>query len=310
MDSIHKLLNILLPLLSFTILLLFLPPFLIYKLFTSIKKFKRVEDVAGKVVLITGASSGIGEHLAYEYAKRGARLALAARRVDRLKAVADKALRLGSPDAIVIPADVSVVDDCRKLVDETVNHFGQLDYLVNNAGVSLVSLFEDSTQISTIRSVMDINFWGSVYCTQFALPHLRKSKGKIIVLSSCSTWFSPPKLSFYNASKTAQLSFFETLKAEFGSEIGITIATPGIIKSEMTTRQVRSQYGVSQVPILSAEVCAKGIVESACRGEMYSTEPSWYKVGFWFKVLCPQLMFKCLHLSFIHSSRRTSEKDA
>ncbi|KAL5543851.1 hypothetical protein UlMin_007635 [Ulmus minor] len=217
MDSIHKLLNILLPLLSFTILLLFLPPFLIYKLFTSIKKFKRVEDVTGKVVLITGASSGIGE---------------------------------------------------------------------------------------------DINFWGSVYCTQFALPNLRKSKGKIIVLSSCSTWFSPPKLSFYNASKTAQLSFFETLKAEFGSEIGITIATPGIIKSEMTTRQVRSQYGVSQVPILSAEVCAKGIVESACRGEMYSTEPSWYKVGFWFKVLCPQLMFKCLHLSFIHSSRRTSENDA
>ena len=167
MDLIHNFLNLILPPISLIALLLILPPFLVYKLFIFfIKAFIPTQNLAGKVVLITGASSGIGEvckyqplfflnyilfwwmsidnicqdiyvtnnimsqtfwlkHLAYEYARRGARLALAARREDRLRAVADKALELGSPDAIAIRADVKEVEDCKRLVEETVNHFGQ-----------------------------------------------------------------------------------------------------------------------------------------------------------------------------------------
>ncbi|CAB4280471.1 unnamed protein product [Prunus armeniaca] len=230
--------------------------------------------MAGKVVLITGASS---------VCKRGARLALAARREDRLQGVADKARGLGSPDAIVLPADVSILEHCNRLVNETVNHFGQLDHLVNNAGVLQVGSFEDWTQgqFSKLVSIMDINFWGSVYCTHFSLPHLRKSKGKIVVISSSSTWFSTPKFGFYNASKAALICFFETLRAELGSDIGITIVSPGLIESEMTG---------------SSQFLSQAIVDSACRGDMYLTEPAWVKFGFWLRVFCPELLEKLLQL--------------
>jgi len=176
--------------------------------------------VAGKVILITGASSGIGEYVAYEYAKRGARLALVARREDRLQAVADRARKLGSPEVVVVRADVSKVEE--------------LDHLVNNAGVVQIRLFEVFTQFSDIASVMDINFWGSVYSTHYAVPHLRKSKGKIVVIASTAAWLGAPGLSFYNASKAALISFFETLRTEFGQDIGITIVSPGKIESEIT----------------------------------------------------------------------------
>ncbi|KAK9926599.1 hypothetical protein M0R45_023819 [Rubus argutus] len=305
----HKALNIVVPLITLIGLLFYLPPFLIYK-FIYIYRFKSIEKIAGKVVLITGASSGIGEHLAYEYGRRGARLALAARREDRLRAVADKARRLGSPDAIVLLADVSKLEDCNRLVNDTVNHFGQLDHLVNNAGVTQIGLFEDCTQFSYPKSIMDINFWGSVYCTKFAIPHLRKSKGKIVVISSCATWFSTPRLSFYNASKAAQTCFFETLRAELGYDIGITIVSPGVVESEMTkTPEFQSQVGSDMIPSHSAEVCTKAIVDSACRGDMDQTEPSWIRVAFWLRVLCPQLLESITHSNSIKRPRTTSNKD-
>ncbi|KAM6594702.1 hypothetical protein CsatA_002405 [Cannabis sativa] len=223
MDFIHNFLNLFLPTISVIAIILFLPPFLFYKLFKSffIKIFIPTQNLAGKVVLITGASSGIGENLAYEYARRGANLALAARRENRLKRVADEAIRLGSPDAIVIRADVKEIEDCKALVEET-------------------------------------------------------------------------------ASKAAQLSFFETLKAEFGSDIGVTIVTPGLIESEMTGDQFWSKSRIKGVPVESGERCAKAIVESACRGDMYLIEPSWCRVGYWFKFFFPQLVEKCFHLTLIH----------
>ncbi|KAK7853549.1 11-beta-hydroxysteroid dehydrogenase 1b [Quercus suber] len=230
MYLIHKFLNIVLLPLNLIVLLSFMPPFLILKFLWSLKRSIYSENVFGKVVLITGASSGIGE-----YAKRGARLALVARREDRLQAVADKARKLGSPEVVVVRADVSKVEECERFVNETVNHFGRLDHLVNNAGVVLqLRLFEDFTHFSDIASVMDINFWGSVHSTHYAVPHLRKSKGKIVVIASAAQGLTTPGLSFYNASKAAQVSFFETLRTEFGQDIGITIVTPGVIESEMT----------------------------------------------------------------------------
>lgn len=125
MDLIHKFLNIVAPPLTFFTLLLFLPPYWTFKFFLSTINSIFSENIAGKVVHITGASSGIGEQLAYEYAKRGARLALSARRDTALREVADRARDCGSPDVIIIRADVSKVEDCRRLVDDTVNHFGR-----------------------------------------------------------------------------------------------------------------------------------------------------------------------------------------
>ncbi|XP_028766263.1 11-beta-hydroxysteroid dehydrogenase 1B isoform X2 [Neltuma alba] len=245
MDLIQKLLNITLIPSTFFALLLLVPPFYVLKFLSSLfKSCLNHESVAGKVALITGASSGIGEELAYEYARRGARLALVARREDRLRSVLDKALQLGSPDAMIIPADVSNIEDSQRFVAQTVNHFGQF-------------------------------------------PHLRKSRGKIVVISSAAAWCLPPRMSFYNASKAATISFFETLRAEFGPDIGITIVTPGFTKTEMTSDQLLEQMGVKTlpfaVPLESAERCAKAIVKSTCRGDMYLIEPSWTRTLMWLK---------------------------
>ncbi|KAK4575815.1 hypothetical protein RGQ29_026670 [Quercus rubra] len=198
MDLLHKFLNLVLLPITLTVLLLFMPPFLFLKFLWSLKRSIYRENVAGKVILITGASSGIGEYVAYEYAKRGACLALVARREDRLRAVADRARKLGSPEVVVVRADISKVEECKQFVDEIVNHFGRLDHLVNNAGVLQARLFEEFTQFSDIASVMDINFWGSVYSTHCAVPHLRKNKGKIVVIASTAAWLGTPRLSFYN----------------------------------------------------------------------------------------------------------------
>ncbi|KAJ0051960.1 hypothetical protein Pint_01216 [Pistacia integerrima] len=291
MDFIHNFLNILLPPLTFLLLCFLLPPYLAFKCLHYIKRSIFRENVAGKVVLITGASSGIGEYLAYEYARRGASLALVARREGRLKEVAVKARELGSPDVIVICSDVSKVEDCKRFVDETFNHFGRLDHLVNNAGITKVSMFEDVNSISDFHSLMNINFWGSLYATHFAVPHLRKSRGQIIVISSTAGWLTIPKLSFYNASKAALTSLFDTLRTEFGSDIGITIVNPGIIESEMTQPEFISETRMEFVPAESTETCAKAIVSGACRGERYVTEPSWVRVLFVLKLLCPEGAF-------------------
>nr|POE79218.1 11-beta-hydroxysteroid dehydrogenase-like 2 [Quercus suber] len=275
----------------------------------SISKYS--ENVAGKVILITGASSGIGEHVAYEYARRRACLALIARREDRLQEVANRARQLGSPEVIVVPADVSKVEDCKRFVDETVNHFGQLDHLVNNAGVARFKLFEDSIQFSDYASIMDINFWGSIYSTHNAVPHLRKRKGKIVVLASAAAWLPIPRLSFYNASKAALVSFFETLRVELGSHIGITIVTPGLIKSEMSAKsptKLSKAKLATGIPAKSTEGCAKAIVASACRGDMYLTEPSWMKVMFWMKNMFPEVLEWYSHSTFV--KRRQTSKDS
>ncbi|ANM65918.1 hydroxysteroid dehydrogenase 2 [Arabidopsis thaliana] len=153
MDMLHTILNFLLPPLTISFLVLFYPFYLFTKLMSCLKHL-HFENVTGKVVLITGASSGIGEHVAYEYAKKGAKLALVARRKDRLEIVAETSRQLGSGDVIIIPGDVSNVEDCKKFIDETIHHFGKLDHLINNAGVPQTVIFEDFTQIQDANSIM------------------------------------------------------------------------------------------------------------------------------------------------------------
>ncbi|KAL4559808.1 hypothetical protein LXL04_031954 [Taraxacum kok-saghyz] len=233
------------------------------------------ENLEGKVVLITGASSGIGEHLAYEYAKHGANLALVARREELLARVAGKAKKLGAPEAIVIKADVTKLHDCKRFVDVTVNHF--VDCLINNAGIAKPGLFEDQRCITDYASTMDVNFWGSVNATHYALPHLRKSTGRIIVVGSTGGWFNTPRISLYNASKVAQQSFFETLRIELAPDIGITMVTLGTVTTPLANDELLTQASIKWVPMYSVEDCAKAIVNSGRRGDEYLTEPSWMR---------------------------------
>ncbi|CAL9030754.1 unnamed protein product, partial [Prunus brigantina] len=303
LNLIHKFLNLVAPPFTFFSLCLFLPPFYLFKSLLSVLSSIFSENVNGKVVLITGASSGIGEHLAYEYAKRGARLVLVGRREDSLREVVDRASDCGSPDVLMARADVSKVEDCKRIVDETINHFGRLDHLVNNAGITSLGMLEEATDITNFRAIMDTNFWGSVYTTRFAIPHLRSSKGKIVVLSSAASWLPIPRQSIYNASKAALLSMYETLRIEFGPNIQITIVTPGYMESELTQGKfLMSDDGkmmvdqdlrdaqVSATPVGSVEGCAKAIVNSVCRGDRYLTEPAWFGVTYIWKVFCPELL--------------------
>ncbi|CAH1423149.1 unnamed protein product [Lactuca virosa] len=267
-------------------------------------KFAFPEDLAGKVTLITGASSGIGEYVAYEYAKRGARLALVARRKEQLEVVAERARELGSPEVIVIFADVSKVDDCKRFVDETIHHFGTLNHLVNNAGVCYV---QDQRCSSDYVSLMDINFWGSVYTTQFALPHLRNNKDKIVVISFCARWFATPKLGIYCASKAALIRYFETLRVEVGSDIRVTIVTPGVVKSEITNEKWLSQTNLNWAPIVSTQDCAKVILDSIRRGDEYLTEPTWMKILFMWETICPEILKWTIRFLFITCSKYSQE---
>ncbi|XP_012471096.1 11-beta-hydroxysteroid dehydrogenase A [Gossypium raimondii] len=314
MDLIHKFLNLVAPSFTFFSFVFLLPPIYFFNFFLSILRSVFSENLAGKVVVITGASSGIGEHLAYEYGRRGARLALTARREKSLQEIADRARDLGSPDVIVIRADVSKVDDCRRLVEETVNHFGRLDHLVNNAGINTVCMFEDAPpDMSLFRAIMDTNFWGSVYTTRFAVPHLKTSKGKIVVMSSAASWMNDPRTSVYNASKAALTAFFDTLRIELGSEVKITIVTPGFIESEITQGKFLQRDGnmevqqdmrdvqVSSIPVGSASGCAQAIVNSASKGDRYLTQPSWFRVTYLWKLFFPELVEWSYRLS--HFSR-------
>ncbi|XP_021865926.2 11-beta-hydroxysteroid dehydrogenase A [Spinacia oleracea] len=308
-EFVNQILNIGTSAIAFTTLICFLPPILCLRFCLSCLKSIFTENVSGKVVLITGASSGIGEHLAYEYARRGANLALIARRRQHLENVAETSRYLGAPHVLVIPADVCKVEDSKRFINETVNHFGRLDHLVNNAGIATMSMFEEFTHITNAAPVMETNFWGSIYSTHFAIPHLRKSRGKIIVTASSGAWLPAPRMTFYTASKAAQVIFFETLRVELGGDIGITIVTPGLIESELTKGKFLSKEGnmvfdkemrdvqVSAVPVESVDRCAKAIVDSACRGDRYLTVPSWMKVTILWKIFLPEILEWCNRMS-------------
>ncbi|KAF9622313.1 hypothetical protein IFM89_031116 [Coptis chinensis] len=302
MELIHMVMNLMLPPVLLMALLVVLPPYIICKFVITVLSMFHMEDLTGKVVLITGASSGIGEQLAYEYAKKGACLALVARREKQLREVAAKARKLGSPDAITLCADVSKSVDCKRFVEETVYHFGRLDHLVNNAGIISAFYFEESADVTSSLPVMDVNFWGSVYPTHMALPHLKKSKGKILVIASVSGWLYGPNISFYAASKAALLNFFDTLRVEFGSSVKVTIASPGFVESEMSQGKHRTMQGkveidkekrdalIGNFPVRSARECAKTILKGVRRGERHVTDPSWFRILYVHKVLVPEVV--------------------
>ncbi|KAL7139624.1 hypothetical protein ABFS83_09G065600 [Erythranthe nasuta] len=300
MDLVNGFLNIFAPIFTVGAFTFFFPGYLLFKSLRYLWRSVFSENVAGKVVVIAGASSGMGEHIAYEYGKRGAFLVIGARREKALQQVAETAHLLGSPRAIPIRTDISKPEDCRRLIQEAINQFGKLDHLVMSAGVTPVSLFEETFKVTNFSPAMDINFWGMAYTTYFAAPYLRMTKGKIVVIASSASWLNAPRLSFYNASKAAVVSFFETLRVEFGSAIGITLVTPGLIESEMTKGKFLNKEGkvvvdqdmrdvvMSAVPIERVARLAESTVNAARRGDKYLTVPPWFKTTLFIKMFCPE----------------------
>ncbi|XP_006648666.1 11-beta-hydroxysteroid dehydrogenase 1A-like [Oryza brachyantha] len=270
----------------------------------------RREDLRGKVVLITGASSGIGEELAYQYAAQGACLALVARRKKALDGVAAAARGRGSPDVLVLPADVSDADQSRRAVEETVAHFGKLNHLVANAGVWSSCSFDEVTNITAFTKMMDVNFWGSVYPTYYALPHLKASRGKLVVSSSAAGTVATSRMSFYNASKAAQLRFYETLRTELGSEVSVTILTPGYVESEMTKGKAIQSGGelavneeardaqIGVFPVGRVEELGEVAMDGIRAGDWYITWPSLFRPLQLIACLAPEVLHRACRLLY------------
>ncbi|HAQ18538.1 MAG TPA: short chain dehydrogenase [Prolixibacteraceae bacterium] len=218
-----------------------------------------------KVVIITGASSGIGRALAKEFASRGARLSLAARRTGLLKELQSE---LPETQILIHKTDVSQEDDCRMLIKETVNRFGQIDVLINNAGISMRALFED-VDLKVIRQLMDVNFYGTVYCSKFALPYLLKTKGSLVGVISIAGYVGLPGRSGYSASKFAIRGFLDSVRIEnLKKGLHVLVAAPGFTASEVRKAALTrdgSEQGESprdEDKMMSAEECARHIVKA------------------------------------------------
>ncbi len=187
------------------------------------------------VVCITGASSGIGAELATQCAEQHARLVLAARDANRLEDVAARCRALGA-EALVVRTDVSEEADCRALAEAAITHFGRLDTLINNAGLGASAAFADITDLSVYERVMRVNFLGSVWCTAYALPHLKATRGRIVAVSSLAGLTGVPRRTAYGSSKHAMAGFFDSLRIELdGSGVSVTVAYPGFVLTELNT---------------------------------------------------------------------------
>lgn len=184
-----------------------------------------------KVVIITGASSGIGKACAEEFARCNAKIVIAARRIDKLENVAHTLSDKYNVDVLPVKTDVSIESNCRNLIEKSVEHFGRIDILINNAGVTMRALFTES-KTEVIEKIMNINFWGTVYCTKYALPYLLRSKGSVVAVSSVTGYVGLPGRTAYAASKFAIHGFLESLRMEnMKTGLHVLIAAPGFTAS-------------------------------------------------------------------------------
>lgn len=218
-----------------------------------------------KVVVITGASSGIGKALAKECAARGAKLSLAARRTELLDALKAE---LPGTEILVTTTDVSNENDCRNLIDQTIHHFGRIDVLINNAGISMRALFEE-VDLKVIRQLMDVNFYGTVYCTKYALPYLLQTKGSLVGVISIAGYVGLPGRTGYAASKFAIRGFLDTVRIEnLKKGLHVLVAAPGFTASEVRQSALTTdgtQQGETprdESKMMSSEECARHIVRA------------------------------------------------
>jgi short-subunit dehydrogenase len=249
-----------------------------------------------KVIVITGASEGIGAELARQLAREKPKLVLAARRVEVLQAVAGQCEAAGA-EAIAVRCDVGVEADCKALVASAVSRFGRIDILVNNAGVSGHARLEDVSDFRWYEDMMRVNFMGSVWCTRYALAELRKSKGLVAGVSSLAGKVGVPERTAYSPSKFAQAGFFEALRTELaGTGVDVTVVFPGVVATDIRLHgydadgKAAGRSGLEEEDAMSVEECARQII-AALRGrrrELVMTTKA--KIGLWLKMLAPRLV--------------------
>ncbi|HEY1019185.1 MAG TPA: SDR family oxidoreductase [Sediminibacterium sp.] len=218
-----------------------------------------------KVVVITGGSEGIGKALVDAFLQAGAKVATCGRNYDKLYQL--QSTYPGKP-LLIHTADVSKEADCQNFIEVAVKAFGTIDILINNAGVSMRSLVSD-VKLDTIRQVMDINFWGTVYCTKFALPYITRNKGTIVGVSSIAGYRGLPGRSGYSASKFAVNGWLEALRTELlDSGTNVMWVCPGFTTSNIRNVALNAlgksqgESPMDEGKMMSAEECARHIIKA------------------------------------------------
>lgn len=267
-------------------------------------------DFKDKVVIITGASSGIGRACAIEMASRGASLVLAARQyvtLCELTATLEKQYQI---KAVAVQADVSLEEDCQFLIKQAMLTFSRIDVLINNAGLSMRALFAD-LDLSVLKNLMDVNFWGTVYCSKFALPEILKTKGTIVGVSSIAGYRGLPGRTGYSASKFAMNGFMEALRTELlKTGVNVLVACPGFTSSNIRVAalsesgKAHGETSMEEAKMMSPEAVAKIIVDGIAARKRTLVMTGQGKLTVWLNKLLPGLADNLVFKHF------TKEKNA
>lgn len=219
----------------------------------------------GKNIVITGGSDGIGKALVQQFLGLGANVATCGRNADKLKSLE---LECASSHLMVFTADVSKKEDCEAFVQAAIQQLGGIDVLINNAGISMRALVSE-VKVETLKQVMDINFWGTVYTTMAALPSIKERKGVVVGVSSIAGYRGLPGRSGYSASKYALNGWLEALKTElYGSGTHVMWVCPGFTSSNIRNAaldkdaKAQGESPMDEGAMMSSEKCADHIIQS------------------------------------------------
>lgn len=228
----------------------------------------------GKVVWVTGASSGIGEALTYELAKKGCKLIISARRMEELERVKSSCSESVQAGIAVLPLDLAAANTLKLITEAAINLFGHIDILINNGGISQRSLVKD-TDLEVDRQLMEVNYFGTIALTKHLIPHfIARKQGMFVVISSLVGKFGTPFRSGYAASKHALHGFFDALQAElYQDNIHVCMICPGFIKTYVSVNALTekgeklNEMDQAQANGMPADTCAKKIISAIQRGK-------------------------------------------
>lgn len=267
-------------------------------------------DFKNKVIIVTGASSGIGRACAEEFAKRGANLVLAARQYVTLCEITSDLEKKYGIKAIAVQTDVSKEEDCQLLIKQAMVTFDKIDILINNAGLSMRALFNE-VDLSVLKNLMDVNFWGTVYCTKYALPEILKTKGSVVSVSSIAGYRGLPGRTGYSSSKFAMNGFMESLRTELlKTGVHVMVACPGFTASNIRVTALskdgasHGETSMEEGKMMSADAVAKIIADGIVARKRTLIMTGQGKLTVWVNKLFPALADKLVFNHF------TKEKKA
>jgi len=252
-----------------------------------------VKELGNKTVIITGASSGIGLACAEAFARQGASLVLGARRYVDLCAIAQSLETQYGIRVVAVQCDVAKETDCQVLIQQAVTTFGGVDVLVNNAGISMRALFTD-LDLAVLHRLMDVNFWGTVYCTKYAMDELVRNRGSVVAVSSIAGYRGLPGRTGYSASKFAIHGFMESLRVEnLKTGLHVMLACPGFTASNIRQTALdakgstHGETSMDEDKMMTAAEVAERIVQGVIRRKRTLVMTRQGKLAVWMNKLLP-----------------------